>query len=109
MKRLGAVAVVFVWGQAAADPVDTLSEAAMRSQAGDHAGAIALYERAYHADFDVELLPILATEYRLAGRLDEAVQDYCAYLAIAPGGRSAANVERALHGLETPHGMTSCI
>lgn len=79
----------------------------MRSQAGDHAGAIALYEQAYHAGYDVELLPILATEYRLAGRFDDAVQDDCAYLAVEPAGPSAPAVRRTLHDLEIAAGRTA--
>jgi hypothetical protein len=92
MRTLGVVAVLCAAGSAHAegDQVDALGEAAMRSHAGDHVGAIERYEQAYRSDGDVELLPILGTEYRDAGEPREAIQNLCAYLTVEPSGPNAA-------------------
>jgi hypothetical protein len=92
MRTLGVAAIVFAAGSAHAegDQVDTLGEAAMRSHAGDHAGAIERYVQAYRSDGDVELLAIVGSEYRDAGRPREAIQNFCAYLAVEPRGPNAA-------------------
>lgn len=86
------VAILFAAGSAHAegDPVDVLGEAAMRSDAGDHLGAIERYERAYRSGGDVELLTILGSEYHDAGKPSEAIQNFCAYLAVEPSGPNAA-------------------
>lgn len=67
-----------------------LAEAAAKSNAGDHAAAIALYEQAYFADLDPSLLPILATEYRRAGLPQDAMDYFCHYLSTSPKGEQAA-------------------
>lgn len=93
MKTLPAVVVVALAASTAAaerDRLSVLAEAAARSNAGDHAGAIALYERAYLAEPDPELLPILASEYRRAGLVLDAKQFFCDYLAAQPKGAQAA-------------------
>src|SRR5436190_24335864 len=80
MKTLTAVfAIVCAASVAHADRdrLDLLSEGAARSNAGDHAGAIALFEQAYYADLDPSMLPILATEYRRAGLQQDSMDYFC--------------------------------
>jgi hypothetical protein len=92
MRTFGVVAIVFAAGSAHAegDPVDVLGEAALRSAAGDHLGAIERYEQAYRTSGDVELLTILGSEYHDAGKPGDAIQNLCAYLAVEPAGANAA-------------------
>lgn len=94
MKILTAVlAVVLCAGSvvhAETDRAQLLAEAAAKSNAGDHAAAIALFERAYFEDLDPSLLPILATEYRRAGLPLDAMGYFCHYLSTAPKGPEAA-------------------
>lgn len=72
------------------DRLDLMSEGAAKSNAGDHAGALAAYQQAYLQDPDPSLLPILATEYRLAGLPADALRELCTYLRVAPKGPEAA-------------------
>jgi hypothetical protein len=72
------------------DRLDLMSEGAAKSNAGDHAGAIALYEQAYIQDADALLLPILASEYRRAGSQLDAIHYFCEYLRREPKGTQAA-------------------
>lgn len=84
------LAVLAMVGTAHADRLELVSQAAAKSNAGDHAAAIALYERAYLDGLDVHLLPILATEYRRAGMTTEALASFCQYLVAQPKGSQAA-------------------
>lgn len=90
MKTLAGVVVMLVATIASADRVTLLADAAARSNAGDHAGAIALYERAYVLQPDVTLLPILGAAYRRAGLSETAMTHFCDYLAAQPKGAQAA-------------------
>ena len=91
MKTLPVVAVVVALlpSAAFADRVDLLARAAAKSNAGDHAAAIALYEQAYVAQPDVSLLPIIGAEYRRAGAPLEAMSHFCDYVTSQPKGPHA--------------------
>jgi tetratricopeptide (TPR) repeat protein len=91
MRIAVAVAVAVVASTANAD-VGALGEAALRSHDGDHAGAIRIYEEAYRSDPDPTLLAILGNEYVGAGRLSDALQRFCGYLAVAPNGDEVVTV-----------------
>ncbi|HSD91183.1 MAG TPA: hypothetical protein VLB44_26855 [Kofleriaceae bacterium] len=68
---------------------DLLAQAAARSAARDHAGAIALYREAYGLASDPHLLTLIADEFRLAGKPREALQYYCSYMYVAAAGDDA--------------------
>ena len=114
---LGIVALLFAPGSAhaEADGLDALSEAAMRSHVGDHLGAIERYEQAYGSDGDIALLTILGSEYRDAGKPREAIQNFCAYLAVEPRGPNVAFATaqvRAIQadlGKQIPSGLDVCL
>lgn len=92
MKALTAVVVIAVAASTASaerDPAHLLAEAAARSNAGDHPAAIALYEQAYAQSADPELLPIIASEYRRAGALADAMEVFCDYLKAHPKAEQA--------------------
>lgn len=72
------------------DRLDLMAEGAAKSNAGDHAGAIAAYEQVYIQENDPLLLPIIATEYRLAGAQAESVHYFCEYLRREPKGSQSA-------------------
>src|SRR6188508_550676 len=72
------------------DRLDLMTEGAAKSNAGDHAGAIALYEQVYIQEADATLLPIIASEYRRAGSQIDAVHYFCEYLHREPKGAQAA-------------------
>jgi tetratricopeptide (TPR) repeat protein len=92
MKRAGLVVVVLgamvgnVSAEDSVDSFDLLAQAAARSHAGDHLGAIELYEQVYRQDTSMDLLVLIGSEYRKAGKTDEALQNFCAYLAVEPNG-----------------------
>jgi len=87
-----------------ADTFDLLAQGAARSHAGDHLGAIELYERAYRQDDSMELLVMIGSEYRKAGKPDEAIQNFCAYLAVEPTGDSAAFAASEVFSIEAALG-----
>ncbi|HEX7702203.1 MAG TPA: tetratricopeptide repeat protein [Kofleriaceae bacterium] len=91
MRIVVVVAVAVVATTANAD-VGALGEAALRSHAGDHVGAIRIYEDAYRSDPDPALLAILGNEYTSAGQLRDALQRFCGYLAVAPNGDDVVTV-----------------
>src|ERR1041384_4474618 len=109
MTRVGAVVlgVAVGLGSARAEPdrVTTLGEAALRSHAGDHLGAVQLYERAYAGERDVDLLTVLGAEYRSANRPLDAIQNFCAYLAVEPDGPNAAFAASQLRSIQAERGM----
>ena len=84
-----AIGVVAGTAHAERDRVDLIGEGAAKSNAGDHAAAIALYEEAYLNDPDPALLPILATEYRHVGLPNDAITYFCQYLTAQPKGSQA--------------------
>lgn len=85
-----AIGVVAGTAHAERDRMDLMAEGAAKSNAGDHAAAIALYEQAYLYDPDPALLPILATEYRHVGLPNDAISYFCQYLTAQPKGTQAA-------------------
>lgn len=87
------------------DRLDLVTEAAAKSNAGDHAGAIALYEQAYLTDPDPILLPILASEYARAGLANDALHHFCQYLALQPKGSQAAYATSQVIALRTQIGQ----
>src|SRR5262245_24005913 len=90
MKTLTAVlAVAAMASTAHADRMEDMTNAAAKSNAGDHGGAIALYEKAYLDGADPALLPIIGTEYRKAGLPTDAIDRFCKYLAVQPKGEQA--------------------
>jgi tetratricopeptide (TPR) repeat protein len=116
MKRAGLVVVVIVGALSGvasaqesnvdpdADTFDLLAQAAARSHAGDHTGAIELYERAYRQDASMDLLVTIGSEYRKAGKNDEAIQNFCAYLAVEPGGDQAVFAAGEVFSIEASLG-----
>ena len=92
MKTLQAVVVTAMLATTASanDSVTLLADAAARSNAGDHAAAIALYEQAYLAEPDPALLPIIGAEYRRAGLPLDAMSFFCDYVTALPKGPQAA-------------------
>jgi hypothetical protein len=89
MKTWLAVLAIGVVGTAQAERLELVSQAAAKSNAGDHAAAIALYTKAYVEEQDPQLLPILATEYRKAGMPSDALASFCQYLVEQPKGPQA--------------------
>ena len=116
MKRAGLVVAVIagslgtVSGVASAqenanvDTFDLLAQAAARSHAGDHMGAIELYERAYRQDTSMDLLVTIGSEYRKAGKTDEAIQNFCAYLAVEPNGDQSVFAANEVFSIEASLG-----
>jgi hypothetical protein len=61
-------------------------QAAARSQARDHAGAIELYRQAYEVNSDPALLVRIAHEHKLAGHTRDALAYFCSYLYVDAAG-----------------------
>jgi hypothetical protein len=106
MKRAGLVVVVLgaMVGGASADSFDLLAQASARSHAGDHLGAIELYEQAYRQDEGMDLLVMIGSEYAKAGMADEALQNFCAYLAVEPNGDLVALAQNEAFSLQAALG-----
>ena len=64
-------------------------QAAARSRARDHAGAIELYRQAYELDSDPALLVRIAHEHRLAGDARQALAYFCSYMYVDAAGELA--------------------
>ena len=107
MKTGILLAATLVAGTAHAerDRLDLMTEGAAKSNAGDHAGAIALYEQAYLTEPDPLLLPILASEYARAGLANDALHYYCQYLKVQPKGTQAAYATSQVIALRTQIGQ----
>ena len=84
------IMLVATTASAERDRLDLMTEGAAKSNAGDHAGAIALYEQVYIQEADPMLLPIIASEYRRVGAQLDAVHYFCEYLRRQPKGAQAA-------------------
>ncbi|MBA3502319.1 MAG: hypothetical protein M4D80_27075 [Myxococcota bacterium] len=87
------------------DRIELLSEGAAKSNAGDHGGAIALYEQAYLYEPDALLLPILASEYARAGLPNDALHYFCQYLKVQPKGTQAVYATSQVIALRTQIGQ----
>lgn len=90
--------------ESGADSFDLLAQGAARSHAGDHLGAIELYERVYRLDSSMDLLVTIGGEYRRAGKPNEAIQNFCAYLAVEPNGDRAVVAANEVASLEAAMG-----
>ena len=87
------------------DRADLLNEAQERSVAGDHEGAIDIYEHVYANESDLDLLVRIGSEYRAIGRPLEAVRYHCTYLTLAPVGTNAKFAsDEVVAGLEVGRG-----
>jgi hypothetical protein len=80
-----ALALCFATSLAHAYP-SLVEQAAARSSARDHAGAIELYRQAYEIKSDPALLVRIAHELRLEGDSREALKYFCSYLYIDAAG-----------------------
>ncbi len=69
---------------------DTVKQAIAKSQAGDHAGAIELYQKAYAISPLPTLLSNIGAEYQLATKPVEALKYFCMYLEKDPAGPLAS-------------------
>jgi hypothetical protein len=65
---------------------ELVKQAITKSQAGDHDGAIALYQKAYAVVPQPMLLSNIGSEYQHANKPDDAVKFFCRYLAADPTG-----------------------
>ena len=80
-----AVAMSLCASSAFASP-SLYDQAAARSRARDHAGAIELYRKAYELDSNASLLVRIAHEYRLAGDTFQALEYFCSYMYVDAAG-----------------------
>lgn len=65
---------------------ELVKQAIAKSQAGDHAAAIDLYEQAYMLVPQPLLLSNIGSEYQKSGKKPEAIKYFCKYLAEDPNG-----------------------
>jgi hypothetical protein len=79
------IAVVLCSSHAIASP-SLSDQAAAKSRARDHKGAIELYRQAYEVYNDPALLVRIGHEHRLAGDAREALAYFCSYLYIDASG-----------------------
>ncbi len=68
---------------------ELVRKAIARSQAGDHAGAIDLYQQAYAIVPSSVLLSNIGSELQQSGKLQDALHYFCMYLESDPGGTNA--------------------
>lgn len=69
---------------------DWMKQAIAKSQAGDHAGAIEIYQRAYALIPLPTVLSNIGAEYQLATKPVEALKYFCMYLEKDPAGPLAS-------------------
>lgn len=69
---------------------DLVKQAIAKSQAGDHAGAIEIYQKAYAISPLPTLLSNIGAEYQLATKPVEALKYFCMYLDKDPAGPLAS-------------------
>ena len=77
---------------------ELVKQAIAKSQAGDHAAAIELYQQAYMLVPQPLLLSNIGSEYQKSGKAVEAIKNFCKYIADDPTG---ANVEYATAQVNT--------
>ena len=77
---------------------ELVKQAIAKSQAGDHAAAIELYQKAYGLLPQPLLLSNIGSEYQKSGKAVEAVSNFCKYIEADPTG---ANVEYATAQVKT--------
>jgi tetratricopeptide (TPR) repeat protein len=76
-----------------------IGRAEVAAAQGRHDDAIAAYRAAYEISRDAELLVRIAAVYEQAGRADDAIVQYEAYLVAAPAGPSAEPARARMHAL----------
>src|SRR5262245_38560824 len=69
---------------------DLVKKAFSRAEAGDHTGAIKLYNDAYLLVPNVLLLPSIGAQYQELGQWEDALDYFCRYLKEDPSGVNAA-------------------
>ena len=83
-----------------------MGNGAALSNAGDHAAAIALFEQAYLWEPDDALLPIIGTEYRMAGLPIDAISYFCQYITTNPNGNQLAYATTQVRSIRAELGQT---
>ncbi len=83
---------------------DLVKKAIAKSQAGDHALAIELYQQAYTIIPQPVLLSNIGAEYQLAQKPTDAVTYFCKYLAAEPAGANATFVTGQVKALQSQLG-----
>jgi tetratricopeptide (TPR) repeat protein len=68
---------------------DLVKKAIGRAEAGDHTGAIKLYNDAYLLVPNVLLLPSIGAQYQELGQWEDALEYFCRYLKEDPSGTNA--------------------
>jgi hypothetical protein len=84
-----------------------VEQAAARSKARDHAGAIELYRQAYELERSPALLVHMAHEYRLAGNAREALAYFCSYIYVDAAGELADDASTNARALAAKLGNTT--
>ncbi|HEY5925590.1 MAG TPA: hypothetical protein VIV11_28085, partial [Kofleriaceae bacterium] len=79
-------------------------QAAARSRARDHKGAIELYRQAYEHESNPALLIRIAHEYRLAGDTRQALEYFCSYIYVDAAGELADEASKNARALATKLG-----
>ncbi|HEX8107333.1 MAG TPA: hypothetical protein VF516_06360 [Kofleriaceae bacterium] len=69
---------------------ELVKKAIALAEAGDHAGAIQLYNDAYKLVPNVLLLPSIGAQYQELGQWDDALEYFCRYLKEDPAGVNVA-------------------
>ncbi len=104
--KLGVFIALALFASSAIASPSLTDQAAAKSRAGDHAGAIELYRQAYEVYSNASLLVNLGHEHRLAGNAHDALAYFCSYLYINASGDLADDAStnaRAIAGeLGTP-------
>jgi hypothetical protein len=84
-----AVAMLCLFASVAIASPSLADDAAARSRARDHAGAIELYRQAYELESYPIHLVRMAHEYRLAGDTRQALAYFCSYIYVDAAGELA--------------------
>ncbi len=74
---------------------ELVKKAIALAEAGDHAGAIQLYNDAYKLVPNVLLLPSIGAQYQELEQWDDALDYFCRYLKEDPGGVNVAFARRS--------------
>lgn len=83
---------------------DLVKKAIAKSQAGDHALAIELYEQAYNIVPTAILLSNIGSEYQQSQKPTDAVKYFCMYLAQEPAGSGVSYAQQQVRTLQTQLG-----
>ena len=83
---------------------DLVKKAIAKSQAGDHALAIELYQQAYNVIPTPILLSNIGSEYQQAQKPTDAIKYFCKYLDAEPTGDGAKFASSSVRSLQTQLG-----